>query len=82
VTGTQEPDSRRVPGYNVGDRVLVHDPDPPFRLWEGRVTNAAEPRYEITILGRIGGELVTAESKLVHPVPIKWPLDCPFCRGE
>jgi hypothetical protein len=82
LTGTQEPRPPRVPGYNVGDRVLVHDPDPPFRLWEGRVTNAAEPRYEITIFGRIGGELVTADSKLVHPVPMKWTLDCPFCRGE
>ena len=82
LAGAEEPGLRRVPGYNIGDRVLVHDPDPPFRLWEGRVTNAAGDRYEISIFGRIQGELVTADSKLVHPVPMRWTLDCPFCKGE
>src|SRR5207237_198792 len=25
-------------GFRVGGRVLVHDPDPPYRLWEAKVT--------------------------------------------
>jgi hypothetical protein len=66
--------------YKVGDRVLVHDPDPPYRLWEGRVATAEAQRYEISIVGRPEGVLVEAELKLIHPIPMRWTHDCPFCR--
>ena len=66
--------------YKVGDRVLVHDPDPPYRLWEGRVATAEGQRYEISIVGRPEGVLVEAELKLIHPIPMRWTHDCPFCR--
>jgi ATP-dependent Clp protease ATP-binding subunit ClpA len=69
------------PGYKLGDRVLVHDPDPPHRLWEGRVAKADELQCEISIPGRPAGEVVMADSKLIHPVPMGWTRDCPFCRS-
>src|ERR1700730_4346254 len=68
--------------YRVGERVLVHDPDPPYRLWEGRIAKAGEPHFDVSIPGRATGELVTAEVKLIHKVPMIWTRDCPYCRGE
>jgi hypothetical protein len=67
------------PPYKVGDRVLVHDPEPPYRLWEGRVVRVEDLNFDVTIHGRPEGESVTAETKLIHPVPMKWTRDCPFC---
>ena len=69
------------PTYQVGDRVLVHDPDPPYRLWEGRVEKVDGPFFEISIPGRPAGELVVAELERIHQIPISWTRDCPFCRA-
>ena len=68
------------PTFGVGERVLVHDVDPPFRLWEGRVARVEEANYEVTIPGRPDGELVRAGSKRIHPIPMRWTRDCPLCR--
>ena len=65
--------------YKVGQRVLVHDPDPPHRLWEGRVTGAEGGRYWVAIPGSTSGEHVTAEARLIHPIPMIWTGSCPFC---
>jgi ATP-dependent Clp protease ATP-binding subunit ClpA len=83
-TGTaEEPGAEPGLPYYVGERVLVHDADPPFRLWEGRVAKATGASYEITIPGRPDGELVRAGSKHIHPIPMRWTRDCPLCRfGE
>ncbi len=67
--------------FKVGDRVLVHDPDPPYRLWEGRVAKAEEPRFDIAVSGRPEGELVSTEAQLLHRIPMSWMRDCPFCRA-
>jgi ATP-dependent Clp protease ATP-binding subunit ClpA len=81
ATGTGETGpGPETPAYKVGDRVLVHDPDPPYRLWEGRVAKAERLNFDVTIPGRPGGEFVTADVKLIHSVPMKWTRDCPFCR--
>jgi hypothetical protein len=81
-TGTEEPGLGPVlSAYKVGDRVLVHDPDPPYRLWEGRVAEAGELHHEVSIPGRSKGEHVTADLQLIHPVPLRWTHDCPFCRA-
>jgi len=83
--GTEEEPSRRPEpvAYRVGKRVLVHDPDPPFRLGEGRVTTSNHPSYEISIAGRLEGEQVKADAKFIHPVPMSYTRDCPFClAGE
>ena len=67
--------------YTVGQRVLVHDPDPPHRLWEGRITMTEGKRYQVSIPGHAVSELVKVEEKRIHPVPMTWTRDCPFCRA-
>ena len=68
-------------GYQLHQRVLVHDPDPPYRLWEGRLVSAEESAYEISVPGRPEGELLKADQSRIHPVPMSWTRDCPFCRA-
>jgi hypothetical protein len=81
-TGVEEPGpGRGVLTRKVGDRVLVHDPEPPYRLWEGRVIAADGELHEISVPGRAHGEVVKAEGRLIHPVPMRWTDDCPFCRA-
>jgi ATP-dependent Clp protease ATP-binding subunit ClpC len=81
AAGTEEePWAEPGPTYNVGERVLVHDADPPYRLWEGRVAKAADVGYEVAIPGHPGGEMVTANSTRIHPIPMRWTRDCTFCR--
>jgi len=81
VTGTEErPEPPPLP-YKVGQRVLVHDLDPPHRLWEGRVTIVDGKRYELSVSGHPGNEVVSAAENLIHPIPMTWTRDCPFCRA-
>jgi ATP-dependent Clp protease ATP-binding subunit ClpC len=65
--------------YEAGDRVLVHDPEPPYRLWEGRIIKTEVDHLEIAIPGRPKDDRVRAELKFVHKVPMTWTRDCPFC---
>jgi hypothetical protein len=63
----------------AGSRVLVHDPDPPYRLWEGLVA------------GHQGGEVVVSlplhpsrpEARLpaaeLHAIPLGYTGDCQRC---
>ncbi len=78
-TDSEEPEPKPQV-LKVGDRVLVHDSDPPYRLWEGRVARAEELRCDVSIPGRSEGELVKAELKLIHPVPMGWTHNCPYCK--
>jgi ATP-dependent Clp protease ATP-binding subunit ClpA len=84
ASGTEEePAPRPEPaGYRVGERVLVHDPDPPYRLWEGRVMKSDATVCEISIPGRLEAELVIADATRIHPVPMKWTRDCPYCQAS
>jgi hypothetical protein len=80
LAGTQE--AAELPTYyKVGDRVLVHDPNPPYRLWEGRIAKAEELLIEVSVPSRPAGELMSAESKLIHKIPMSWSRDCEFCRA-
>jgi ATP-dependent Clp protease ATP-binding subunit ClpA len=67
--------------YKVSQRVLVHDPTPPHRLWEGRITKAERNSYEVSIPGHSVEGVVKAEERLIHPVPMTWTRDCPYCRA-
>jgi ATP-dependent Clp protease ATP-binding subunit ClpA len=80
--GAEAPPGPEPPARTVGSRVLVHDAEPPYRLWEGRVTKVEGDLYEISVPGRASGELVKTQGKLIHPVPMRWTSDCPFCRVE
>jgi len=65
--------------YRIGDRVLVHDTEPPHRLWEGRVTQVDRAQIAVAIPGRSQGESVIAEYRFVHGIPVTWVGNCPFC---
>jgi ATP-dependent Clp protease ATP-binding subunit ClpA len=79
---TEAEPTRERRAYHVGERVLVHDPEPPYRLWEGRIVTSAEGQEpEIAVPGRAAGELVKAAGQLIHRVPMGWTRDCPYCRS-
>ena len=81
-TGAEEPGpGRGMLIRKVGDRVLVHDPEPPYRLWEGRVIAADGDLYEISVPGRAPGEVVKADERLIHSIPMRWTDDCPLCTA-
>jgi ATP-dependent Clp protease ATP-binding subunit ClpA len=66
--------------YFLGERVLVHDAEPPYRLWEGRVAKVEDASYEVATPGHPAGEMMTANSARIHPIPMRWTEDCPFCK--
>jgi ATP-dependent Clp protease ATP-binding subunit ClpC len=68
--------------HRVGQRILVHDPDPPHRLWEGRVTGVHDLEVDVHIAGRPGAEDVRSTFDAVHPIPMLWTRDCPLCRAD
>ena len=80
TTAVEEP-SQDLRAYHVGERVLVHDPDRPYRLWEGRVASVDGPQLEIAVPGRSAGELMSADAKRIHRVPMSWTRDCPYCQS-
>ena len=63
----------------TGARVLVHDPDPPHRLWEGRVSGAGPAGVEVEVPDRPAGAQVVVEARLIHPIPTGPTLYCPYC---
>jgi ATP-dependent Clp protease ATP-binding subunit ClpA len=67
--------------FQVGQRVLVHDPEAPHRLWEGRLSKSSGNQWEVAIPDRPAGEAAIVEAKLLHPVPMRWTRDCPFCQS-
>ena len=81
LTESEERSEAPLLPYKVGQRVLLHDPNPPHRLREGRITVAERKRYEVSIPGDPVDEAVKAEERLIHPVPMTWTRDCPFCRA-
>jgi ATP-dependent Clp protease ATP-binding subunit ClpA len=67
--------------YQLGQRVLVHDAEHPYRLWEGRVTKAEGDRYQVAVHGHPRFPVVDAPVKRIHPVPMAWTRDCRYCRA-
>jgi DNA-binding CsgD family transcriptional regulator len=70
---------KQLGSYRIGDRILVHDAEPPHRLWEGRVTKVESGRVEVAIHARPQGETVTAGAEYVHEIPLMWAGRCRFC---
>jgi len=68
--------------HKVGQRVLVHEPDPPFRMWEGRIAAIEQTNLAVRIPGRQAGEEIVATFDAVHPIPMISTRDCPFCRAD
>lgn len=65
-----------------GARVLVHDPEPPHRLWEGRVVAVEAHRgdFVIEVADRPAGGVVHATLRMIHPVPTGPTFSCRYCQ--
>jgi hypothetical protein len=62
-----------------GSRVLVHDPEPPYRLWEGTVTTHEAGQVVVAVpLHPTRPEARLPGSEL-HPVPLRFSGDCERC---
>jgi Clp amino terminal domain, pathogenicity island component len=68
--------------HKVGQRVLVHEPDPPYRMWEGRIVGIEQTQVAVRIPGRAAGEEMIAAFDAVHSIPMLGTRDCSFCRAE
>jgi hypothetical protein len=70
-----------VPWPAPGSRVLVHDPEPPYRLWEGMVTVSEADEVVVDVpLHPSRPEARLAASDL-HPIPLRYSGDCDRCRA-
>ena len=65
-----------------GSRVLVHDAEPPHRLWEGRVVGVDRGAFVVEVPDRPGGDRVTVGTALLHPVPTGPTFMCRYCRAH
>ncbi|MDQ6918138.1 MAG: hypothetical protein M3Z98_02145 [Candidatus Dormibacteraeota bacterium] len=66
--------------FEVRARVLVHDRNPPHRLWEGRVTGHEGDRFQVEIDDHPGGRVFLVEPELMHPIPLYGALTCQLCQ--
>src|SRR5256885_11838629 len=64
-----------------GARVLVHDPEPPYRLWEGTVTAVVEDGRSVLV--SVPDHPTRPEAHVarleVHPLPLTSTAGCPRC---
>ena len=68
-------------GFRVGGRVLVHDPDPPYRLWEAKVTeDLGQGRFKVGLESHPGGDELETRAERMHTIPGNTYL-CPLCRA-
>ncbi len=65
-----------------GARVLVHEPEPPHRLWEGRVVSVDQDGFVIEVPDRPAGARLVAGARLLHPIPTGPTFMCEYCRAE
>jgi hypothetical protein len=69
----------------IGSRVLYHDPDPPYRLWEGRAIEhdtAGDPpsmNVKIEIDGHPTTPEVVVPAGLLHRIPLTSTAGCLRC---
>ena len=67
--------------FELRSRVLVHDREPPHRLWEGRITGHEGGRFQVRIEGHPEREEFLVEPELLHPIPILASRRCEYCQG-
>jgi hypothetical protein len=68
------------PWPQPGARVLVHDPEPPYRLWEGSVSGHEDAQVTVSIPHhptRPEGQVARGE---LHPIPLRPAPNCERCR--
>jgi ATP-dependent Clp protease ATP-binding subunit ClpA len=78
----EEGEPRVNPYPAEGARVLVHDGDPPYRLWEGRVLRVDAGMFLISIADRPAGTEVRATHRAIHAIPTGPTFGCPYCQAH
>ena len=63
-----------------GARVLVHDSEPPYRLWEGTVTGHDEGSVVVSIPQHPTGQEATVALDRLHPLPLRSGPICERCE--
>ncbi len=63
-----------------GARVLVHDPEPPYRLWEGTVTGHQEGEVVVSIPQHPGQSEAAVAPDRLHPIPLRSGPICDRCE--
>jgi hypothetical protein len=63
----------------TGARVLVHDPEPPYRLWEGRVVGSGPRSLEVEVADRPAGTRMSVDPMQLHPIPTGPTVMCKYC---
>jgi ATP-dependent Clp protease ATP-binding subunit ClpA len=64
--------------FRPGARVLVHDGEPPHRLWEGIVLSATADEVRVRVVGHPATEEFSAGLDKVHAIPPRVG-SCPYC---
>ncbi len=62
-----------------GSRVLVHDPDPPYRLWEGTVRGHEAGQVVVAVVLHPTRPQARLPVSDLHPVPLRFSGDCERC---
>jgi len=63
----------------TGARVLVHDPEPPYRMWEGRVVGSGPRSLEVEVADRPAGTRMSVDPMQLHPIPTGPTVMCKYC---
>lgn len=66
----------------VGARVLVHDPEPRYRLWEGRMTARASHRVTVAIQGQPSRSEASLSPAELHAIPLSANPTCERCLSR
>jgi len=68
--------------FEIRARVLVHDRQPPHRIWEGRITGHQGDLFEVEIAGHPEGVEFLVEPGRMHPIPLLASRRCEFCQAS
>jgi hypothetical protein len=68
------------PWPQPGERVLVHDEEPPYRLWEGSVLAHAEHVVAVSVPDHPTRPQVAVSPRELHSIPTTAALRCERCR--
>jgi hypothetical protein len=80
--GEPVPGEAALPWPQPGARVLVHDPDPPYRLWEGTVVAHTGKDVTVSVPQHPERPEVTRLATELHGIPVGPLVSCERCRYQ
>ena len=82
VGRSEEASAPPAPSLPAGSRVLVHEAEPPHRLWEGVVEVQGSVTVRIRVDGRPAGEQMEVAPEFLHRIPGPGTHGCAYCRAQ